>query len=287
MSDSEDDYMNLHIPDVKPGVAKSREHQRQLRISANRDAVARPLPRHELEAQRRQEALAKPVDATNKGFNLLAKMGFKPGMAIGKPRAEGDEAAAEARLHEPIDLKIKLSRTGLGHETMQKEQQQERCEAHMKQMQERAKKSDELAEDFRKRKRDVALSRVLIGDIVKARKACQDLDLRAGIQKPDRPHLWPVHRRVEPSTSAVDDPLPLKRMRVEEVVYKHFYSNGEEAEPEDPLDELEEEELIQRLSIVDDYVRERHFYCLWCGCAYENDEELRTACPGRTKEDHD
>ncbi|KAI6213329.1 hypothetical protein M3Y94_00137600 [Aphelenchoides besseyi] len=285
MSESEEeDYMSIQIADVKPGVAKSREHQRQLKISANRDVATRSLPRHELEAQRRQEALNKPVAETNKGFNLLAKMGYKPGMALGKTRTEEDK-----RLIEPIDLKIKLSRTGLGHETMEKEKQQERCEAHMKHMQTQAKKSDELAQDFRKWKRNAAVTRILIADIVRARKACQDLDMRCGIEKPIQPHLWPIHRRADPAISdEIDNPTSIKRMRmVEEIVYKHFYSNGEEAEPECALDEMEEDDLVHRLSVVDGYVRERHFYCLWCGCAYESAEELLNLCPGPLKDDHD
>lgn len=65
-------------------------------------------------------------------------MGYKPGMAIGKT----DEASASSiRLTEPIDLKVKLSRTGLGHEKVQEERQQERCEAYLKNMQMQARMS--------------------------------------------------------------------------------------------------------------------------------------------------
>ena len=86
------------------------------------------------------------MTAENKGFNLLAKMGYKPGMALGKQRAPAAAASADpvaavldTRLTEPIDMQLKLGRTGLGHEAAEKEQQVDRCEAHMKKMAERAK----------------------------------------------------------------------------------------------------------------------------------------------------
>ena len=37
-----------------------------------------------MEAEKREEGLNKSLDATNKGFALLQKMGYKPGDGIGK-----------------------------------------------------------------------------------------------------------------------------------------------------------------------------------------------------------
>ena len=187
-----------------------------------------------------------------------------------------------------------------------------------------------LTTDFRKRKRDVAVTRVLIADLVKARKACQELDLRIGVERPSQPHLWPVHKRHEAVETADDDtaasvssatitttttttslftPLPStgpeKRPRlVVEQSVKYYYSNGVEAEAERDFNELDEEELQLRweialsddvsshhssfrLDTVSAYVRERHSYCCWCGCAYESTEEMSVACPGTSKDDHD
>lgn len=60
-------------------------------------------------------------------------------MTIGKDASQ--TASTSTRLTEPIDLKLKLSRTGLGHDTVEKEKQQERCEAYLKRMQMHAKMS--------------------------------------------------------------------------------------------------------------------------------------------------
>ncbi|KIH57832.1 hypothetical protein ANCDUO_11972 [Ancylostoma duodenale] len=60
MGDEEDDYMSdnflMMTQDVKP------------------------------EKVLREEALSKPVPETSKGFALMAKMGFKPGMSLGKKK---------------------------------------------------------------------------------------------------------------------------------------------------------------------------------------------------------
>ena len=37
-----------------------------------------------LEKEKRDEGLGAAITSENKGFSLLAKMGYKPGMAIGK-----------------------------------------------------------------------------------------------------------------------------------------------------------------------------------------------------------
>jgi hypothetical protein len=59
-------------------------------------------------------------------------------MAIGKdPQA----STSTGRLIEPIDVQLKLGRTGLGHDAEEREQQHVRVEAHMKRMQMQAKMS--------------------------------------------------------------------------------------------------------------------------------------------------
>jgi len=43
----------------------------------------------ELEKQRLHEGMSQPIDQQSKGYELLAKMGFKPGMVLGKKREDG------------------------------------------------------------------------------------------------------------------------------------------------------------------------------------------------------
>ena len=41
-------------------------------------------PRKQLEQERRTEGLQSAIGTSNKGFAMLQKMGYKPGMALGK-----------------------------------------------------------------------------------------------------------------------------------------------------------------------------------------------------------
>ena len=54
----------------------------------------------------REEALAKPLSQSNKGFAMLMKMGFKKGDGLGKDGAG---------IHEPINVNLKQGRAGLGY----------------------------------------------------------------------------------------------------------------------------------------------------------------------------
>uniref|UniRef100_A0A1I7WAR9 G-patch domain-containing protein n=1 Tax=Heterorhabditis bacteriophora TaxID=37862 RepID=A0A1I7WAR9_HETBA len=89
-----DDYMsdNLleQINDVKPGITTDRNHKRMLKIENERAELqmnSRTIyNQRELEKVRREEALSKPVPESSKGFALLSKMGFKPGMSLGKKK---------------------------------------------------------------------------------------------------------------------------------------------------------------------------------------------------------
>lgn len=54
------------------------------------------------------QALNKPISVENKGFQLLQKMGYKPGSSLGKNTSE------QQGLKEPIKIDLKRGRGGLG-----------------------------------------------------------------------------------------------------------------------------------------------------------------------------
>lgn len=59
----------------------------------------------EFQKDRLEEGLSNPLDSTNKGFRMLAKMGFKEGESLGK---------TNPGIKEPLPMVIKQGRTGLG-----------------------------------------------------------------------------------------------------------------------------------------------------------------------------
>lgn len=75
-SDSEDDYMSdsllAQISDVRPGVATTAAARRRIELckyaeEAQEDNKRKQKPRAEIEKERRDEALQKPIDDQSKG----------------------------------------------------------------------------------------------------------------------------------------------------------------------------------------------------------------------------
>ena len=58
-----------------------------------------------LEVEKRHEGLQKSIDSSNKGFAMLAKMGYKAGESLGKSNS--------GRI-EPIPIEVKKDRGGRG-----------------------------------------------------------------------------------------------------------------------------------------------------------------------------
>ena len=75
--------------DIRPGLIHSRTRQREHNIHKNKTVTDEKNKQQNrshrfLEAERRDEGLSEALGDSNKGFALLQKMGYKPGMAIGK-----------------------------------------------------------------------------------------------------------------------------------------------------------------------------------------------------------
>ena len=113
--------------DVKPGLQKTkaqqREHQKAMKRIANHEEMQRnkKIRRNinEIEVDKREEGLAQSIaEPSNKGFAMLAKMGYKAGSGLGK---EG-----EGRL-EPVGVEVKMGREGLGRDTALRELGEAKC----------------------------------------------------------------------------------------------------------------------------------------------------------------
>nr|CAD2145557.1 unnamed protein product [Meloidogyne enterolobii] len=268
--------------DVKPGVNSSRIAQRSLKIHANRLAAEerqqneKPKNREQMEKNRREEGISKPIGSDSKGFKLLSLMGYKPGMSLGIKR----EGSQNEGIKEPISIQVKANRSGVGHEEEQNEKQRQVCEAHMERMMKRARMEESLAVDFRNKKRMHALQKQIISDIQQARSACQQMDLCAGKDVPEHFWFWPIYSTKLPETSDNEDDD-------NENNFSYNYSNGRVAPVEINFNEMDEDELDNSLSHIIGYLRREHFYCVWCGCAYSDSEDIENACPGSTRNAHD
>lgn len=78
--------MTYFRPDTRPGlvpkhVARLNELKKKEKHANEKNKIK---PKAVLEKERRDEGLGSAITTENKGFSLLQKMGYKPGMAIGK-----------------------------------------------------------------------------------------------------------------------------------------------------------------------------------------------------------
>lgn len=146
------------------------------------------------EAKRREEALSSSVlDPSNKGFQMMAKLGFKPGDTLGKPKpkpttGDGNENDASSssmatsasewvQAHaEPLRLVVKEDRGGIGLDTEKKRKFREEAE----QVTKRAKA--EVGE-YRERMRAEREERRIEAQIVAAQKVAEKLDIEAEEKK--------------------------------------------------------------------------------------------------------
>lgn len=120
--------------------------QRRLRLRREAEARSRPKSKAELaaeEASRREAALSQSLltsQPKSKGLAMMARMGFKPGAALGK---------ASDAVREPVRIEVKDGREGIGLESERKRKIREAAE----EAGERAKKARAEEGDYRERLR--------------------------------------------------------------------------------------------------------------------------------------
>ncbi|XP_045436475.1 LOW QUALITY PROTEIN: G patch domain-containing protein 11 [Pipistrellus kuhlii] len=259
--EEEEDYMSdsfINVQeDIRPGLpmlrqvreARRKEEKQQEANLKNRQKSVK-----EEERERRDIGLKNALGCDNKGFALLQKMGYKSGQALGK---SGDGIV------EPIPLNVKTGKSGIGHETLLKRKAEEKLESYRRKIHMKNKAEENAAEQFRMRLKSKQDEMKLEGDLRRSQRACQQLDTQKNIQVPREAWYW----------------LKLEEETEEE----------EEEENKQDEDEYESEDLsvLDKLQILTSYLREEHLYCIWCGTAYEDKEDLSSNCPGPTSTDHD
>ncbi|XP_061766600.1 G patch domain-containing protein 11-like isoform X1 [Nerophis ophidion] len=264
MSDEEDDYMSdaflNQIQDVKPGVSKVRRVQEALKREEKHkesNIKNRQKTFKEQEKESREAALQSSISNENKGFALLKKMGYKAGQGLGKEGA--------GRI-EPIPLNIKTDRGGIGMEEAKKRKAEEELEHYRKKVQAKQKNEIKSLEDFRSRVRTEREERKIEGDLRRSQRACEHLDSQKCITVPREEWYWP---------------------KVENEEEVDGLQEEEEAEEEAREEDIVELTSFDQLQILTSYLRGIHFYCIWCGTTFNDEEDLSSNCPGDTAADHE
>lgn len=257
----EEDYMSdsfINVQeDVRPGVPmlrQIREARRKEEKQQQANLKNRQKSLKEEERERRDIGLKNALGCENKGFSLLQKMGYKSGQALGKT---GDGIV------EPIPLNVKTGKSGIGHESLLKRKAEERLESYRRKIHMKNQSEEKAAEEFRMRLKSKQDELRLEGDLRRSQRACQQLDAQKNIQVPREAWYW---------------------MRPGEETEEEEEEKEEQDEDECPSEDLS---VLEKLQILTGYLREEHLYCIWCGTAYEDKEDLSSNCPGPTSADHD
>ncbi|XP_005742511.1 G patch domain-containing protein 11 [Pundamilia nyererei] len=261
MSDEEEDYMSdaflSKLQDVKPGVSMVRrvkEAMKREEKQKEKNIKNRQKSYKEQESESREVALQSSISNENKGFALLQKMGYKAGQGLGKQGA--------GRV-DPIPLNIKTDRGGIGMEEMKKRKAEEELEHYRQKVRAKQQNETKSLEDFRSRVRTEREERKIEGDLRRSQRACEQLDSQKGITAPREDWYWP-----KANSDEEEDDLK------------------EEDEDEDE-EEVTELTSFDKLQILTSYLRGVHFYCIWCGTTYNDEEDLCANCPGDTAADHE
>lgn len=242
------------IQDVKPGVSMVRRVKEAMKKEAEqkeKNIRNRQKTYKEQEKDSREAALQSSISNENKGFALLQKMGYKAGQGLGKQGA--------GRV-DPIPLNIKTDRGGIGMEEVKKRKAEEELEHYRQKVRAKQQNETKSLEDFRSRVRTEREERKIEGDLRRSQRACEQLDSQKGVTVPREDWYWPK--------AEADD------------------------EEEEVKEEEEEEEIVEltsfdKLQILTSYLRGVHFYCIWCGTTYNDEEDLCSNCPGDTAADHE
>lgn len=323
VDDDEEDYMNMII--AEPEKPKEKETYTQRRLRKERESEARGRVKSKAkraadEAAAREAALASSLftdpeyAAKNKGLAMMAKMGFKPGGAL------GDKNNAGART-EPIGISMKEGRGGIGLDAEKKRKFREEVEKEGKRV--KAEEGD-YRERVRREREEVRLE----GMVGAAMRVAERMDaereeetaLNSGkdvdedAKEPKKPKisakplksinlLWRglVRRREEkerdrrmrydlqqslsrlPTYDDVEEDADDKRALGNQPTQYRLVEDLEEEDPE--LDEFNALDPAERLQKLVDHLRQEYHYCFWCKYTYP-DKEM-DGCPGLTEEDHD
>lgn len=323
-SDEEDDYLTMAIPEPAASKTSKQETLTERRKRLAREAEIRANPKSKadlaLEAKlKREEGLQKNLLSSNgsgaasKGAAMMAKLGYKPGTALGKPTSTSAEAGQDARLLEPLGISEREGRGGIGADSEKK--RKIRAEFAEREDTEKRRKVD--ADEYRDRIAREREETRQQGQVWGAMKVAEKLDEEdqaeqlgkgVSVKKAKKPRLHSVNvlwrglvkqrelnerdRRMrydlqqslstrsdynDPEEDA-DDRLALGKKDAEEV-------DVELDQEDEELEELEQLPASEKLDKLVTYLRDRWMYCFWC--KYRYPDEGMEGCPGMKEEDHD
>ncbi|KAI9207694.1 uncharacterized protein BJ171DRAFT_493543 [Polychytrium aggregatum] len=196
--------------DRRKSSQRSYTQIRKAKEAKQRVAERASSQKHQDQERQRQISLSTAIDESNKGFQLLAKMGYRKGEGLGK--------SPDASITEPIKVDIKANREGLGLSTLKREREKELVELGVQ-------ASKRLHHDFESTQRQRFAEQQLARDLHKSRRCCEQLDLDSGIEHSDYWIAQSSGDRDDDDTAAEHVPSPFEQLEPAEqlrIVTRHL-----------------------------------------------------------------
>ncbi|MCJ1272431.1 hypothetical protein MMC21_000217 [Puttea exsequens] len=287
----EDDYMSMTIAEPATPIQKETYTQRRIRKKREAEARAHPKSKAQLAADAdaaREDGLAKALDNKSKGFQMMAKLGFKPGEALGK--AENPNARTE-----PLGIAMKENRSGVGMENEKKRKLREDMERVLGA--EKRQKAEEG--DYRVRVAREREAKRVEGRFWGAMRVLEGLEQPEGKSSMSSRRVNVLWRGLVMEREQKERERRTRYDLAQSLSKNATYNDSEEdeqdrqalgkeeadvEEEDEELDEFMALEGSERLRRLVGYLREKHFYCFWCKFQYE--DEGMDGCPGLTEDEH-
>lgn len=241
----------------------------EAQAAADRAETERKLHKHSQKPQKsmreiRDDGLAIPIASDNKGFQMLAAMGYQHGQGLGK--GQSGRAA-------PVPIQVKGGKHGLGIEENKKRKQQQAEQQQQERVRKRAHMQQEMQAEHKVTSAMRAANRQAESQLLQARQVCETLDRLKGVESSE---MWPP----PPVVPDADSPP----------VSTGVQTGSTDAPPnKDALQDSmpwEDWPVQAKLAMVLDYLRQSYHYCLFCGCQYIDEDDLLANCPGLQEDDH-
>lgn len=145
-------FIYRYEADVRPGLVNSHKIARRMKLEeekkhAEEEQKVKQKPLKQLEVERREEGLNSAITSDNKGFAMLAKMGYKQGDAIGR----NSNSSGGGGIVEPIPIQVKTNRAGLGREAALKQLQEYKEKLRRTKAEQNAETNQPSISQFRQR----------------------------------------------------------------------------------------------------------------------------------------
>ncbi|KAJ1501505.1 G patch domain-containing protein 11 [Coelomomyces lativittatus] len=223
------------------------------------------------------EQQPKKLDRSNIGMQVLLKLGYQEGHALGKQQ--------QGRL-EPLPIPIRLGRKGIGlsQSKLSHEVEPTTSSSTLPNSQVSTSLQQIHQEKYRAWTNTKFNLKSVLWDIQKCRRMCYQLDQQ--VQSTSFFFYWPIVH--QPSSSSSSSSLEINS----EISLTEIEEDTHESDllPSSlPPESMEFEQLdpLSQLDLLLSYLRSTYSYCLYCGCSFPTSEEMKLECPGVSREEHD